>query len=115
MARPKKHIDKAIFEKLCGLHCTKPEIQAWFDVSDKTVDRWVRETYGEQYSFSEIYKQKRVSGNVSIRRKQHEVAMSGNVSMLIWLGKQYLGQSDKQEQTVTEKIEINIDKDDNDL
>ena len=33
----------------------------------------------------------------SLREKQYDVAMSGNVSMLIWLGKQVLGQSDKQE------------------
>ena len=26
--------------------------------------------------------------------KQWEVAMDGNIQMLIWLGKQYLGQSD---------------------
>jgi hypothetical protein len=31
-----------------------------------------------------------------MRRKQMEVAMSGNVTMLIWLGQQYLGQADKE-------------------
>ena len=34
---------------------------------------------------------------VSLRRKQFEVAMSGDRTMLIWLGKQYLEQSDKHE------------------
>ena len=29
-----------------------------------------------------------------LQDKQWEVAMEGNVQMLIWLGKQYLGQSD---------------------
>ena len=32
---------------------------------------------------------------VELRKKQFEMAMDGNVQMLIWLGKQYLGQSDK--------------------
>ena len=32
-----------------------------------------------------------------LRQKQFEIAMTGNVSMLIWLGKQRLGQIDKQE------------------
>ena len=33
--------------------------------------------------------------DLSIRRKQAEVAMAGNVTMLIWLGKQRLGQRDR--------------------
>ena len=33
---------------------------------------------------------------VRLRQKQLELAFSGNVTMLIWLGKQYLGQTDKQ-------------------
>lgn len=97
MARPKKDIDKKQFENLCGLHCTKQEICDWFDLTDKTLDRWCKETYRK--SFSEIYKQKKSNGNLSLRRKQMEVALSGNVSMLIFLGKNYLGQTDKIEQT----------------
>ena len=95
MARPRKPIDLNEFEKLCGLQCTKMEIQGRLDVSDKTLDKWVKETYG--VSFSVVFEQKRVTGKVSIRRKQYEVAQKGNVTMLIWLGKQYLGQKDKQE------------------
>jgi hypothetical protein len=36
-------------------------------------------------------------------KKQYDVAMSGNTALLIWLGKQYLKQSDKVE---TKNIEI---------
>ena len=93
--RPRKPIDQNEFEKLCGLQCTKAEIQGWFDVSDKTLDKWVKETYG--VTFSVVFEQKRSSGKISIRRKQYEVAQKGNVTMLIWLGKQYLGQKDKHE------------------
>jgi hypothetical protein len=39
--------------------------------------------------------------NSSLRRKQIQVAMSGNVTMLIWLGKQHLSQTDRQEARVT--------------
>jgi len=35
--------------------------------------------------------------SIEIRRKQLALAMGGDVRMLIWLGKQYLGQSDKVE------------------
>ena len=34
---------------------------------------------------------------VEIRQKQFEMAMNGDVRMLIWLGKQYLGQKDNPE------------------
>ena len=33
----------------------------------------------------------------ALRQKQFEMAMDGDVRMLIWLGKQYLGQSEKPE------------------
>ena len=37
------------------------------------------------------------SEKLALRKKQFDIAMQGNVQMLIWLGKQYLEQSDKQE------------------
>jgi hypothetical protein len=37
----------------------------------------------------------REAGKQSLRHKQFQVAMTGNVSMLIWLGKQILGQWDR--------------------
>jgi len=37
----------------------------------------------------------RKRSDLSIRRKQAELAMDGNVTMLIWLGKQRLGQRDR--------------------
>lgn len=111
MARPKKQIDKDSFEKLCGLQCTKEEIQAWFDISDKTLDRWVKETYGDESSFSEVFRQKRGIGKISLRRKQYETALAGNPTLLIWLGKQYLNQSDKQvlDHTGRDVFKLNYD------
>lgn len=34
---------------------------------------------------------------MSLKRKQYDVAMDGSVPLLIWLGKQYLGQKDNHE------------------
>lgn len=39
-----------------------------------------------------------------LKRKQISVALQGNVVMLIWLGKQYLGQADKTEESGEYKI-----------
>ena len=87
--RPKIQIDKAEFEKLCGLQCTKDEVCGWFNITDKTLDRWTEETY--QKSFSDIFRLKRGIGFISLRRSQFELAKK-NPAMCIWLGKQYLGQ-----------------------
>lgn len=93
MARPRKEIDFDQFEKLCALHCTLFEIAAWFDVSEDTIERRVTEEYGQR--FADVYKQKRVAGRISIRRRMMEVAMSGSVPMLIFLSKNLLHFGDR--------------------
>lgn len=93
MGRPKKKIDKGQFEKLCGLQCTLDEICGYFGVQDDTLNRWCRETYDGR-TFSEVFKVKRGAGKISLRRYQFQLAET-NPTMAIWLGKQYLGQSDQ--------------------
>lgn len=92
MGRPIKHIDQAQFEKLCNILCTLDDIAGFFDCSVDTIENWCKKTYKE--TFSDIYKKKSAVGRVSLRRKQFEVAMSGDKTMLVWLGKQQLGQRD---------------------
>lgn len=92
MARPRKIINKKQFENLCAIQCTKEEICSVLDVTDKTLDKWVKETYN-QY-FSVVFKQKREFGLMSLRRKQMESALNGNTTMQIFLGKNLLKQSD---------------------
>lgn len=92
--RPQKEIDKKIFESLCGLQCTMQEILAVLDISDKTLSGWCRRTYGK--SFSEIFAIKRQLGFISLRRTQFKLAEK-SAAMAIFLGKQYLGQTDKDD------------------
>lgn len=89
-------IKKEEFEKLCSLQCTYNEICDWFDIDDKTLNEWCRSTYGT--TFSEVFKIKRGKGQISLRRTQWKLAEK-NPTMAIWLGKQYLGQTDKVEAT----------------
>ncbi len=81
------------FERLCSIQCTLHEIAAFFDVDTNTIESRVRERYGKK--FSEVFSEKKKLGHVSLRRKQYEKALDGNITMLIWLGKQYLAQVDK--------------------
>ena len=100
MARPRKEIDQKQFENLCGLQCTLEEICDWFGVTDKTLNSWCKRTYSK--SFSEVFRQKRSTGKISLRRSQWRLAEK-NASMAIWLGKQYLGQKDI--------VEVGVEKD----
>ena len=93
-------IDWKEFDKLCGLQCSLEEIAGWFNCSTDTIENRVKETHG--ITFSQYFAQKRSSGKISLRRKQYETAMAGNPTLLIWLGKQYLGQSDKLVQEIQE-------------
>lgn len=96
MGRPKKEFDENQFEKLCGLQCTEEEIAYFFDFSVDTLCRRCKEIYGE--TFAETYKKYNVDGKISIRRAQYLLAVNDkNCTMLIWLGKQYLGQKDQTE------------------
>ena len=94
MARPRKEIERSEFEKLCGMQCTKEEICGWFDVTDKTLETWCRREYKQ--GFSEVFTQKRGLGKISLRRAQFQLAQK-SAAMAIFLGKNYLGQTDRQE------------------
>ena len=83
MARPRKKINRKQFESLCAIQCTQAEICSVLDVCEDTLLKWCKETY--KMSFSEIYKQKRELGCMSLRRKQMELALSGNATMQIFL------------------------------
>lgn len=89
--RPQIPIDQKQFEKLCGLQCTQEEIVDFFSCSIDTLDRWCIRTYGQ--SFAKVFKEKRVGGKVSLRRKQWLLA-DKSAAMAIFLGKNYLGQTD---------------------
>lgn len=96
--RPKKEIKQNEFEALCHIQCTKNEICDVFDIDEKTLTRWCKETY--DMGFSDIYKKKSAYGKASLRRNQFELAKK-SYAMAIFLGKQYLGQRDVIENQVT--------------
>jgi predicted transcriptional regulator len=48
--------------------------------------------------FSEILRKKRAERRMNLRKKQYDLAMRGNVPILIWLGKQELDQYEPKQQ-----------------
>ena len=103
MARPKKEIKKSLFEELCKLQATQEEICNCLDVTDKVLTNWCLDTYDK--SFSEIFSVKRENGKLSLRRSQWK--MSETVpSVAIFLGKNYLGQSDQRQHDLNVSFDI---------
>ena len=93
MARQKKYnIDTEQVEKLAGLGCSNTEIASFFDVGEHVIRK----------SYAEFLEKGKENGKIRLRQWQMKAAQKGNVAMLIWLGKQMLGQTDKQEITTTE-------------
>lgn len=97
--RPPKQIDQKQFEKLCAMQCTEEEIAAFFDCSDETLNTWCKKTYGQ--TFLGVFRQKRVMGKASLRAAGFKMAQS-NPSVHIFYAKNFLGMTDKIEQTVVE-------------
>jgi len=82
------------FEELCALQCTQAEICEWFKITEKTLTRLLKTKY--HLPFSQVFQQKRSKGLISLRRSQYQMAKT-KPAMAIFLGKNYLGQKDKQE------------------
>lgn len=70
--------------KLAAIGCTDSEIARWFSMKESTLKDNFRETIAKG---REDMKQ-------TLRQAQIRLALSGNATMLIWLGKNILGQQE---------------------
>lgn len=99
--RPRKEVDWEKIDGLCALYAPANEIADYLhhfdiDVSYDTLDRRAQEDHGKTFAAYVQQKQSALA-KPKLRQLQWRAAEAGNVSMLIWLGKQILGQTDKQE------------------
>lgn len=91
--RKKIEIDWKQVNSLLEIQCTGKEVASVLDISYNTLERRCKEVYGINYEdWSAV---KRQTGHASLRRMQWKAAEKGNTTMLIWLGKQVLGQMDR--------------------
>jgi hypothetical protein len=70
--------------KLAEIGCNDREIAEWFMIDENTL----------RYNFSAFMTKARAGLKRRLRAVQLDVALKGNAVMLIWLGKNLLGQSD---------------------
>lgn len=104
--RPTINFDIKAFQDLVGLGCSQEEICWYFrDETGKpanidTLTRWCKRTFG--MTFREYFKQNGFMAlKIKLRRNQFKLSEK-SASMAIFLGKNYLGQKDVVEQTITQ-------------
>lgn len=98
--RPKKILNEEgakTVEKLASMMCTEEEIASVLGVCVDTLNN-----ENNRELFKERKEKGMLNGKASLRRLQFKLADSGNATMAIWLGKQYLGQTDKQETSISD-------------
>lgn len=82
-------------DELCKIQCTGEECAAVLQTDYDTLNRRLKEEGFK--GFTEYFKSKAGDGRASLRRRQWKSAQEGNSAMLVWLGKQWLGQHDKRD------------------
>ena len=90
IGRPVKYIDYDLVERLAKICCTTEEIAAVTGVCKRTLEN----------NALEFMQRGRNHGRAALRREQFRMAKAGNPTMLVWLGKQWLAQTDRQDLTV---------------
>jgi hypothetical protein len=88
-------IDPIQLGKLAELCCSIEEVAAYFRCSTTTIHSRLKRD-----PLKTVWESGLARGRISLRRAQLQAAHSGDRTMLIWLGKQLLGQTDKVEQEV---------------
>jgi hypothetical protein len=84
VGREKRIVPPDEVYKLAELGCTNKEIAEWFMIKEDTLN----------YNFCDFLTKARAGMKRRLRSVQIATALNGNATLLIWLGKQYLGQSD---------------------
>jgi hypothetical protein len=84
VGRPKLNIDPQLIENYARHGATNAEIAAMVGCSEATV----------RVRFCALLAKGRGERRHKLRERQYELALAGNATMLIWLGKNELKQSD---------------------
>ena len=97
-------IDWAVVAELYKIQCTTKEVTDIIGVSYETLNNKCQVEF--KIPFAEWRESKSADGKSSLRRAQFSTAVQGNPILLIWLGKQMLGQSDSAASAVSDPTEV---------
>lgn len=99
--RPPAQIDWDMVDNFLKAQCDGVGIASYFGISPDTLYRLTKERYN--IGFDDYRRQKQSEGCELLRAKQFQSAMAGDKTMLVWLGKQLLGQKEKVDHTTNNK------------
>lgn len=106
--RPQAEIDLAKLEALGEIQCTLDEVAAVLGVGHATIERRL----ASDPAVAAAFDRGKARGRASLRRMQYQGAQAGNPTMLIWLGKQLLGQRDtldvRADEPMPAKVEVTV-------
>jgi hypothetical protein len=102
--RPRIEFDLAAVEGLGQIGATAADMASVLPASRTTIEHRMADREGD---FRKAYEKGRGLLKTSLRRKQIQIALTGNVTMLIWLGKQLLEQTDRHDQ-VSSNLNVNL-------
>jgi AraC-like DNA-binding protein len=94
IGRKKTVIPEEEFQKLAELHCTWKEIADFYDVPENTL----------RDNFRDLYTKGTTITKQRLRQAQLKLALGGDRVMLIWLGKNLLGQQEAPQSSESEQV-----------
>ncbi len=97
MSRPKTQIDWNKVNQYLKAQCDGVGIAGILGIHPNTLYIACEDEF--KISFSEYSQQKKSEGKELLRAKQFSMAMEGDKTLCIWLGKQYLDQKDRKDVT----------------
>lgn len=98
MARPEKPIDWDKVDQLLMAGCHGTEIASYFNMHPNTFYTKLETNY--KCGFTEFSALKKSHGDALLRNVQFEKALDKDNTMMIWLGKQRLGQKENKEESI---------------
>lgn len=97
VGRPSIEIDYNQAEPLGSIQCSLSECAAVLSVDENSLSK--------DEKFLRLWRKGKEKGKKSLRRTQFDLAKQ-SATMAIWLGKQYLGQTEKQEISANQAVTI---------
>lgn len=117
--RPKKELEDitldgwSVLDSLIIWSAHSEYIAEQLGISEDTLSKRIKERFG--CTFTEYRNKKKEVIRINLAKKQYDEAMKGNTSLLIWLGKNELGQADKIENSMDDstkeilKLKYNVE------
>lgn len=94
MAKPRREVDREQVKALASIACTVEEIAVIMRIGKRTLER----------NYKDEIEMGRANFKASLRREQWNAAKKGSAALLIWLGKQHLGQTEKIDQSINAEV-----------